>query len=303
MSAQKTFPELVEEEKYCIMVPCVYDYSSARAVELAGYKAMLLSGGEVGASLGGISEKEMNESEMLFVASHICDSSPLPLVIDCGCFNPDPPSVYRWSKKFANAGAMALLIEDEDKVGKEDFLKMVKAALKACEGTRCVVMARTNRDLNTPEQVDYVVDVLNAAMDLGAFMSMAVRQSNMEIAREIGQRVHGLKMYPDQNSINGVPQVVNEEIYPLGFAMISFHYALKVSMAAIVEYGMKDLAAGNTIPSNELRLMNGYTGTSALSLFDYQKKYDLQAEYTGVHKQFRIPGENTQILSARIEAK
>ena len=71
MSAKYSIPELVESENSCIMVPCVYDYSSARAVELAGFKAMLLSGGEVGESLGGLSEEEMNESDMLFVASHI----------------------------------------------------------------------------------------------------------------------------------------------------------------------------------------------------------------------------------------
>lgn len=303
MSAKYSIPELVESENSCIMVPCVYDYSSARAVELAGFKAMLLSGGEVGESLGGLSEEEMNESEMLFVASHICATSPLPMVIDCGCFNPDPPSVFRWSKKFVEAGAMALLIEDEDDVEREDFLKMVKAALKACEGSRCVVMARTNRQLDTPEQIDYAVDLLNSAMDLGAYMSMAVRLDNMDTTMEIGKRVKGLKMYPDQNSVNGIPQVVNEEIYPYGYQMISFHYAMKVAMAAMVEYGIKDLEAKNNVPSNEVRLINGYTGASALSLFDYQKKYDLQAEYTGVRKIFRIPGENATILSSGVEEK
>lgn len=298
MSAAYSIPELVEREKRCIEVPCVYDYASARAVELAGYKAMLLSGGEVGEILGGLSEAEMSESEFLFMASHICAASPLPMVIDCGCFTPDAPAVFRWSKKFVEAGAMALLIEDEDDVGKEDFLKMIRAALKACEGSRCVVMARTNRPLETPEQVDYAVDVLNAAMDLGAYMSMACRQNNEEIAKIIGERVKGLKMYPDQNSVDGVPEVVNEEIYPYGYAMISYHYTLKVAMANMIEYGKKNLAAGNNIPSNELRLPNGYTGASALSLFDYQKKYDEQAEYTGERRIFRIPGENSKILSS-----
>lgn len=297
MSAAYSIPELIEREKRCIEVPCVYDYASARAVELAGYKAMLLSGGEVGEILGGLSEAEMSESEFLFMASHICAASPLPMVIDCGCFTPDAPAVFRWSKKFADAGAMALLIEDEDDVGKEDFLKMIRAALKACEGTRCVVMARTNRPLETPEQIDYAVDVLNAAMDLGAYMSMACRQNNAEIAKIIGERVKGLKMYPDQNSVDGVPEVVNEEIYPYGYAMISYHYTLKVAMANMIEYGKKNLAAGNNVPSNELRLPNGYTGASALSLFDYQKKYDEQAEYTGERRIFRIPGENSKILS------
>ena len=144
-----TIPELLEKEKQCVMTPCVYDCSSARGVELAGYKAMLLSGGEVGESLGAIDEEEMTEDELLFVASHVCAYSPLPLVIDCGCFRPNPLSVLRWSKKFADAGAAALLIEDEDGVSAETFLKMIKAAIAGCGGTKCVVIARTNHDLIT----------------------------------------------------------------------------------------------------------------------------------------------------------
>ena len=88
MSALKSIPELVEQENRCLMVPCVYDCASARAAELAGYQAILLSGGEVGEILGGISEDEMSEEELFFMASHICAFSPLPLIIDCGCFPP-----------------------------------------------------------------------------------------------------------------------------------------------------------------------------------------------------------------------
>ena len=54
----------------------------------------------------------MSEEELFFMASHICAFSPLPLIIDCGCFGSAPVSVHRWAKKFADAGAMALLIED-----------------------------------------------------------------------------------------------------------------------------------------------------------------------------------------------
>ena len=291
MPARKSIPELIEQEKYCMMVPCVYDCASARAAELAGYKAILLSGGEVGEVLGGISEDEMSEEELFFMASHICEFSPLPLVIDCGCFSPAPVSVHRWAKKFADAGAMALLIEDEDDIGREACLAMIRAAVHACRGTRCVVIGRSNRPLNTPEQVEYVAEILNAALDLGAYMTMACGLHTMDQARLISEKVKGPKFYPDQNSHNGVAEVVNEEIFDLGYRMISFHYMLKIAMAGMVEYGIKDLEAGNNIPSNQVPLINGYAGHSALPLFDYQAKFDRQAEYTGVRRVFRVPGD------------
>jgi len=291
MSAILSIPELVEREKYCLMTPCVYDCASARAAEIAGYKAILLSGGEVGESLGAISEAEMTESEFLFVASHICEFSPLPLIIDCGCFSPEPTSVFRWTKKFAQAGAMAMLIEDGEGTPKEDFLKMVNAAVHACAGTRCVVIGRTNRRMKCDADIDFVVEVLNKSMELGAYMTMACGLNSAKKARIIGERVKGLKMYPDQNTHDGKPEVVNEEIYELGYAMISFHYALKVAMANMIEYGIQDLQTGHNGPSNDVAFYNGVRGASSLPMFDYQAKLDRAAEYTGVRETFHIPGE------------
>lgn len=293
MSVVLSIPELVEQEKYCVHTPCVYDCSSARACELAGYKAILLSGGEVGEIFGAMSENEMDPSEMFFIAEKIASFSSLPLIIDCGCFKAEPTSVYRWSEKFAKAGCMGLLIEDEEDIDKETFLKMVKASILACEGTKCVVIARSNRRLRTQEDMDYVVDILNAAIDLGAYMTMACGLNSAAKAEAIGKRVKGLKMYPDQTIHNGMPEVVDEEIYKYGFAMISYHYTLKVAMAAIVEYGKKNLLAGNNKPATEeVKLYNGKYGCSAMPMFDYQGKYDKQEAYTGVHRIARIPGEN-----------
>lgn len=39
---KKSFRQLIEESDRCIMVPCVYDCASARAVEIVGFEAMML---------------------------------------------------------------------------------------------------------------------------------------------------------------------------------------------------------------------------------------------------------------------
>ena len=43
----KSFRQLIEEKNRCLMVPCVYDCASARAVEIVGFESMMLSGGEL----------------------------------------------------------------------------------------------------------------------------------------------------------------------------------------------------------------------------------------------------------------
>ncbi len=292
VSAVLSIPELCEQEKCCVHTPCVYDCSSARACELAGYKAILLSGGEVGESMGMVGENEMDASELAFYAERITEFSPLPLVVDCGAFKDDPAATYRWSKRLALTGTMGLLIEDEEDIDRNTFLKMVKAGVLACEGTRCVVIARSNRPLRNTAEINYVVDVLNAAMDEGAYMTMACGLNTAEKARIIGERVRGPKIYPDQTIHDGKPEVVDEEIYKYGYKMISYHYTMKVAMAAIIEYGKKNLEAGNNKPATEeVRLYNGKYGCSAMPMFDYQGKFNKQEAYTGIHIIARVPGE------------
>lgn len=281
MSAILSIPELLEQEQYCVMVPCVYDCASARAAEMAGYKAILLSGGEVGLVLGDLCEEETSEEEMFFVASHVCAFSTLPLVVDCGCFGIDPVNVHRWSRRFAEAGTMALLFEDGDCPDRESYLAMIRAAVHAVRGTRCIVICRSNRSLERAEDMDYVVDLMNESMDLGAYMSMACGLHSTEKAKEIARRVKGPKFYPDQDIHDGVPEVINEEIYDIGFVMVSFHYTLKVAMASMVEYGRKSLQAGNNRPAVDMTVEGEYPGCSARPFFEEHKQARLseQEEY------------------------
>ena len=293
MSATITIPELVKSSKECIMVPCVYDCASARAAELAGYKAILLSGGEVGEVLGGIMEDCLTEDELLFMAEHICRFSPLPLIVDCGCFGDSARCVNRFSEKFARAGAMALLIEDGGADGflsKEEFFANIKAAVAGCEGTDCIVMGRSNMPIQSEEDRKEIADRLNGALKLGAYMVMPCGLNNSADTEILGRMIHGPKCYPDQNTHHGVPEVVNEEIYQWGYSMVSFHYALKVAMESMIRYGKLDLQAGNNKPSNDLAFDNGVTGHSALPMFDMQGIFDREAQFTGVRKIFRVPG-------------
>ena len=43
---RKTLRQLMQESDKCIFAPCVYDCSSARAMEMAGYEALMFSSGE-----------------------------------------------------------------------------------------------------------------------------------------------------------------------------------------------------------------------------------------------------------------
>lgn len=293
MSFKISIPELLKQENECIMVPCVYDCISARAVELSGYKAMLLSGGELAETSGGTWETMLNDEDLVRATERICYFSSLPMIIDTGCMNINTMSVYRTCQRLSNVGAAAILLEDEGMdMSRSHYIANVKACLDAIKGTDCILIARSNIKGETPEEIDEVVARLSEAVELGADMTMACMLNNLEKSKMIAERVPGDKIYPDLNTHDGKLDVVNSDIYPLGYKMASFHYTAKVAMAAMIDAGIKNLENKSNKYSNDIPFYNGVTGHSALPMFNIQEDlYDKEAEFTGVRKIFKVPGE------------
>lgn len=294
MSAKYTIPELIAREKECIMVPCVYDCGSVLAAQLSGAKAVLLSGGELGESLLGCPEPLLTTDEVVYAVERICGFSELPVVVDVGAGFEEPLTAYRTARRMAVGGAMALLLGNEEGMTWEEYCAVLKATLKAVENTPCIVIARKNGLIDQEEALEECIAQMTEAVQLGAAGTMVCglcrTTRSRELAKVIGERVPGWKFYPDQNSVKGVPDVDNDEIYHQGFAMISYHYMMKVALAAMWEYGLLNMKSRNNVPSNEKAFPNGVKGASALPIFNMQRFYDLEAQFTGVRKTFRVPG-------------
>lgn len=294
MSAKFTFKQLIEQENEVIMVPCIYDCGSALAAELSGAKATLLSGGELAESQLGALEPMLTTDEVVHAVERICAFSSLPMIVDVGAGYDTPLNAYRTTQRLVKAGAMALLLGNEKDQSWNEYEPILKATLKGTEGSDCIVIARHNGVLETEEELEDCIRRLTCSIELGAQGTMACGLCRMtrskELARIVGERVPGWKIYPDQNSVNGVPDVVNKEIYAFGYRMISYHYMMKVALAAMWEYGLKNMREKNNVPSNELPFPNGVKGASALPVFNMQRLLDMEAEFTGVRREFRVPG-------------
>ncbi len=48
-------------------------------------------------------------------------------------------------------------------------------------------------------------------------------------------------MYPDAAGQNGVAEVTVEEIYPLGYNLMTVHYLLKAAMDGMLEHGKRNV--------------------------------------------------------------
>jgi len=79
----KKLKELLNQATCCLVAPCVYDCASARAVELVGFKAMMLSGGELSLAMNGVVDYGFtNLNDIEWMVSRISQTSPLPLAVD-----------------------------------------------------------------------------------------------------------------------------------------------------------------------------------------------------------------------------
>ena len=294
--ARKSLKEVLSEAKSCVVAPCVYDCASARAVEMVGFSAMMLSGGEVSIAMNGVIDYGFgNLTDIEWITSRISQTSPLPLAADIEDGFGGPLAVYRSCRRMARAGATALQLEDSSDmeeattlISRERYYEKVRAALAALEGTDCILIARTNADPET--ELDEGIERCRRAVELGAQMSTVVKLSNLEAAKRVAQKVPGWKMYPDVGGKNGVPEVTVEDIYPLGFNMLTMHYTLKAAMDGMLEHGKKNFAQQGSLYTCDKVDATGVQGMSATPLFDPHAYMKLENKFSGGNKKFTIVG-------------
>jgi methylisocitrate lyase len=294
--SRKSLRELLLKANSCVVAPCVYDCASARAVEMVGFPAMMLSGGEVSIAMNGVIDYGFTSlTDLEWITSRISQTSPLPLAADIEDGFGGPLAVYRAAKRMAMAGATALQLEDSSDMEestrllpREKYYEKVRAALAALEGTDCILIARTNADPVT--ELDEGIERCKKAVELGAQMTTVVKLSNLKDATYVASKVPGWKMYPDVAGKNGVAEVTVEDIYPLGFNFLTMHYTLKAAMDGMLEHGKKNFAQQGSLYTCDKQDATGIFGMSATPLFDPQGYMELEGRFGGKQKEFTIVG-------------
>ena len=298
--AKKSLRQVLMEADRCVVAPCVYDCASARAVEMVGFPAMMLSGGEVSVAMNGVIDYGFtNLTDLEWITSRISQTSGIPLAADIEDGFGGPLAVYRSAKRMAAAGAKALQLEDagdmEDSTSllpREKYYEKVRAALAALDGTDCFLIARTNADPAT--DLDEGVERCRKAVELGAQMTTVVKLSNLTDARYVAERVPGWKMYPDVGGKDGVAEVNVEDIYPLGFNFLTMHYTLKAAMDGMLEHGLRNFAQQGSLYTCDKKDATGIMGMSASPLFDPQAYMELESRFGGQRKDYTIVGNEVE---------
>ena len=240
-----------------IWAPCIYDCVSARVVEMCGYNACLISSCELEFAMNGIPAGLYNWEEYIWATERIANSTTLPVIVDGENGGGTPMQVYRNCKRLAEAGAMAISIEDtlsgavnvdyfygrsRGYMDRELWATNVHAAVEAVKGTDCMIIARTDCKGGGAAQIGAIGEnpfclgldeaILRAKMgvEAGAEITMIQNICHAGCEEECGRivaEVPGYRFYPDVHATDGVPDLTLEQMQEMGFHLVSNHAAMK----------------------------------------------------------------------------
>jgi 2-methylisocitrate lyase-like PEP mutase family enzyme len=265
---QKTLRELVVKKQ--IFAPIVWDVWSAKAAEIAGFEATLLSGGIVASNCATPDIGIITSDDLVRITTDVCTASPLPCCIDAdNGFGETPLHAYHTTRRLVEAGAMSLTLDDttgfrgysrwgvelrEGKplgsilhpvVPRDVFLAKTRAALDACTGTDCMLIARTECALQ--EGLDEAIERCVRAEEFGAEMTLIIGLTTLEQAKYVAKNVKNWKMWPDVMAPGSVPDVSMDDLANLGFNYVTAHVLQKGANYRMIDVGRRTLMDRNTV--------------------------------------------------------
>lgn len=277
MSASISIRELLKKGEF-VWAPCIYDCVSAQCAELAGYNACLISSCELEYSLNGTVAGIFNWEEYIGAAYRISQSTNLPVIMDGENGGGTPTLVYRNVKRLAEAGIMAISIEDTlcGSVGagyhygarrgfmdKELFAANILAAVEATKGTDCMIIARSDcKGGGAPQTgaignggglgLDEAIARVNLGIEAGAEITMIQNICHADCAEEclqIKKEVPGYRFYPDVHATNGIADCSFKQMQDWGFHLVSNHVAMKAATYGMLDFMRENFKNENTVYS------------------------------------------------------
>lgn len=266
---KQSLRELLSQGKQ-VIAPCVWDCFSARAVNVAGFEAALVSSAAVSYSITGLPDTGLlTADEMVGIVTRIAAASPLALIVDCeGGYGDTPLHAYRTVRRLALAGASAVTLSDQcglsgverivyngswdpeccaqlQTLPRKEWLAKVEAGVRAVKDTDCMVIARTESFYG--QGLEEAIVRCRMALEAGADMILICGITSPQECEQVHRCLPGWKMYPDIVSHDGKPDVEFDVMMENGFNLVTLHCLEKGAMWGMLDYGDHTFADRNTL--------------------------------------------------------
>ncbi len=240
-------------QKGIVVMPGCYDALSAKLIEREGLDVGFMSGFCVSSTKLGMPDTGLiSFSEMAEQVRNICNVTSIPIIFDGDTGYGNAVNVYRTVRGFADAGAAAVMIEDQkwpkkcghtkgkDVVDVEEANSRIKAAVDASKMNNkdILIMART--DAIATRGLKEAIKRMQTFSELGADILFVEAIKSKEDMKTV------IKEIPGHHMINLIedgetPLLEMNELEDIGFKIAVFPLTLMSSSVKIMQQSLKNM--------------------------------------------------------------
>ncbi|MEO1784909.1 isocitrate lyase/PEP mutase family protein [Thermodesulfobium sp. 4217-1] len=233
MSKAKMLSDLLKAKEILVM-PGAYDCLSAKMVELAGFKAVQMSGYGFSASLLGKPDIGLlGFDEVLRHTHNICNAVNIPVMADGDTGYGNSLNVIRTVQEFEQAGAAGINLEDQvwpkrcghmdgkEVISAEEMAKKIEAAVWAKKDKNFVINARTDsRQKYGPQEA---IRRAKLYWEAGADLIFLEAPESLEELKMYASELVPKGIRISANMLDGgkTPLLTFKELEDLGFSRVS----------------------------------------------------------------------------------
>jgi 2-methylisocitrate lyase-like PEP mutase family enzyme len=241
------------DQKGIVVMPGCYDALSAKLIEREELNVGFMSGFAVSSTRLGMPDTGLiSFSEMAEQVRNICNVTSIPIIFDGDTGYGNAVNVYRTVRGFADAGAAAIMIEDQkwpkkcghtkgkDVVEVDEANSRIKAAVDASKMNNkdILVMART--DAIATRGLDDAIKRMQKFSELGADILFVEAIKSKEDMKRV------IKEVPGHHMINLIedgetPLLEMNELEDLGFKIAVFPLTLMSASVKTMQESLKNM--------------------------------------------------------------
>lgn len=240
---RKAFKKRINERK-AFVIPGCGNALTGKLIEESGFEALFISGAAVANIQLGFPDLGLTTmSEIVSQVRYICNATKdIPIFVDADTGYGNELNVVRTVKELEQAGASAIMLEDQvfpkkcghfsgkEVIEKGEMVNKLHAAIDAKEDDNTVIIART--DALAIHGVAHALDRARAYIEAGADVTFVEAPRTLEEMQSIGQ----LPAPQLVNMVEGglTPLQPLEELDKLGFTIVLYaNTAMRSSIKAI----------------------------------------------------------------------
>ncbi len=271
-------------QKGIVVMPGCYDALSAKLIEREGLNVGFMSGFAVSSTKLGMPDAGLiSFSEMAEQVRNICNVTSIPIIFDGDTGYGNAVNVYRTVRGFADAGAAAVMIEDQkwpkkcghtkgkDVVEVDEANSRIKAAVDASKMNNkdILVMART--DAIATRGLDDAIKRMQKFSELGADILFVEAIKSKEDMKRV------IKEVPGHHMINLIedgetPLLEINELEDIGFKIAVFPLTLMSASVKTIQESLKNM-------KNKIYNTNVSKFSDLRDIVGFNEYYDIEDKY------------------------